>query len=110
MSAVVRLARLRQQIVPEEHAPEREVQQQRATAPARGMVPLTERQLKDWIADGVLVIPISDFSDEFHLSLFDRAEQLHNHNQALMAPMYVPSTHTCTHCVHSRGPCQGLQL
>ena len=58
------------------------------------MVPLTEKQLKDWIADGVLVIPISDFADEFHLAMFDRAEQLHNHNQALMAKLYVPATHT----------------
>lgn len=50
-------------------------------------VPLTERQLKDWVADGVLVLPIADFPDDFHLSMFERAEELHAHNQALMAPM-----------------------
>ena len=95
MSAVARLARLREQVAPGEHAHVGRalhvVVQQQPTAAARETVPLTERQLKDWIADGVLVIPISDFPDEFHLSMFDRAEQLHNHNQELMAPMYAPT-------------------
>lgn len=95
MSAIERLTRLRKQVAPGEHAHVGRglnvvVQQQPAAAARpREKVPLTERQLKDWIADGVLVIPISDFPDEFHLSMFDRAEQLHNHNQELLAPMYV---------------------
>ena len=50
-------------------------------------VPLTKRQLKDWIADGVLVLPINDFPADFHMGMFKRAEELHSHNQALMAPM-----------------------
>ena len=50
-------------------------------------VPLTKRQLKDWIADGVLVLPITDFPEDFHIGMFERAGALHAHNQALMAPM-----------------------
>ena len=58
-----------------------------ATSKPAPMKPLTEQQLKDWIADGVMVMPIEDFSDDFHLSMFERCEELQSHNERLMEPV-----------------------
>jgi hypothetical protein len=54
---------------------------------AKPMKRLTQRQLKDWIADGVMVLPIDDFSDDFHLEMFDRCEELQSHNERLLEPL-----------------------
>ena len=42
--------------------------------------PLSERQLTDWLADGVLVLPVDDFGPEWHTDIYRRAEELQNRN------------------------------
>ena len=50
-------------------------------------IPLTERQLKDFIVDGVLLLQISELGADFHTELYRKIEELQADNEALMAPL-----------------------
>ena len=50
-------------------------------------IPLTERQLQDFIVDGVLLLQISELGADFHTELYRKIEELQADNEALMAPL-----------------------
>ena len=56
-----------------------------ATGPAG--IPLTERQLQDFLVDGVLLLQISELGPDFHTELYRKIEELQADNEALLAPL-----------------------